>query len=278
MYNLWTPGIFSRFLSQIRDSQLTKGGNEGFVAGVVPAHTSSATPSFGQRSSGLDISWTAAYALNAGWLLRYYGDVASVTEHWPSLMRWADGQLRVAASPSYESNSTSPGLPDFYTWGDWCAAESRADATPGTGPQLAAANFLMALKSMAEIGAAVGDAANAQKYNDTYAKLLPIFDKRFWNSTTETWASDPLELQTLTAVTLGAGVGSPSKRAKAVAALDRDITARGNHLTVGSAGQKWLLRTLSAEGKHDTALRLAMQVRYMKLLYLLLLQCILSRI
>jgi alpha-L-rhamnosidase len=135
MYNLWTPGIYGRFLSQIRDSQLTTGENKGFVAGVVPGHTSATTPTFGARSSGLDISWTAAYPLNAGWLLRYYGDTASVMEHWPSLKLYVDGQLRVAASPAY-ANSTSPGLPDYYTWGDWCAAESRADATPGTGPQV----------------------------------------------------------------------------------------------------------------------------------------------
>jgi hypothetical protein len=135
MYNLWTPGIYGRFLSQIRDSQLTTGENKGFVAGVVPGHTSATTPTFGARSSGLDISWTAAYPLNAGWLLRYYGDTTSVMEHWPSLKLYVDGQLRVAASPGY-ANSTSPGLPDYYTWGDWCAAESRADATPGTGPQV----------------------------------------------------------------------------------------------------------------------------------------------
>ena len=65
MYNLWSPSIFNLFLSQIRDSQLSAGAktNAGFVAGVVPGTTSSALPGSDGKSSGLDLSWTAAYPL-----------------------------------------------------------------------------------------------------------------------------------------------------------------------------------------------------------------------
>ena len=85
------------------------------------------------------------------------------------------------------------------------------------------------------------------------------YDRLYWNENLHTWAADPLELQTLTAISLGAGVGTSAQRAAALEALDQDVVSRGFHLTVGSAGQKWLLRTLSQEGKHDTALQLAMQ-------------------
>ena len=122
--------------------------------------------------------------------------------------------------------------------------------------------FLMALQAMAEIGAAVGDLASAARYNETYAQLVPLYHRRFWNASLGTWASDPLELQTLTALSLAAGVGSASERVSAVAALERDVQSRGYHLTVGAAGVKWLLRTLSEGGRHDTALRLAMQTSY----------------
>jgi hypothetical protein len=287
MYNLWVPNIYSRYLGQIRDSQSTSGANKGFVASRVPGRAPTSTPAFGQSSNGNDISWSAAYPIDAVFLLRYYGDLATVREHWPNLMLYMDGQLRVANGPNFD-NSTSrvrefplnwlffstnsmlclllgngkQGLPDFYYWGDWCAVQPRANATPGTGPEAAAANFLMALRSMVEIGIAVGDHANAARYNTTWAKLVPLYERRFWNDTLQTWASDSMELQTLTALSLAAGVGSRADRASAVAALDRDVRARGNHLTVGSAGAKWLLRTLSQEGKHDTALQLAMQTTF----------------
>ena len=261
MFNLWTPSIYSRYLSQIRDSQSMTGSNRGFVASRVPGRAPSTIPAFGRDSNGNDISWSAAYPLDAGFLLRYYGDLASVTEHWPALMLYMDSQLRVANAPTY-ANSTSRGLPDFYYWGDWCAVEPRVNATPGTGPQAAAANFLLALRAMVEIGKAVGDSTNTARYKDTLAKLVPIFHTRFWNISLGTWASDPMEIQTLTALSLAAGVGSASDRASAVAALDHDVRSRGYHLTVGSAGVKWLLLTLSQEGKHDTALKLAMQTSF----------------
>jgi len=52
MYGLWIPGVYNRFLSQIRDSQITTGANTGFVAGVVPGHTNPAPPVFGAKSGG----------------------------------------------------------------------------------------------------------------------------------------------------------------------------------------------------------------------------------
>lgn len=139
MYNFFVPSIYSRYLGQIRDSQLTDGPNKGFIASRVPGRASTTTPAFGQSSNGVDASWTAAYPLDAGFLLKYYGDLPSVNEHWPTLRLFVDGYLRVANGPTFR-NSTSAGLPDFYYWGDWCAIEPRVTATPGTGPQAAGAN------------------------------------------------------------------------------------------------------------------------------------------
>ena len=116
MYNLWAPSIYSRYLAQIRDSQSTSGATSGFVASVVPGNAPKSIPAFGQSGNRNDLSWSVAYPLDAFFLLRYYGDLASATEHWPSRMLYMDGQLRVASGPSYDT-SPSRGLPDFYYWG-----------------------------------------------------------------------------------------------------------------------------------------------------------------
>ena len=110
MYNLWSPGIFSRFLSQMRDSQLVDGGNAGFMNGVVPGKTNAAQPTGDGKSNGLDISWTAAYPLSASWLIKYYNATDAVKEHWNSIKDYVDGQLRVA------KNISQGGLPNFWTW------------------------------------------------------------------------------------------------------------------------------------------------------------------
>ena len=49
----------------------------------------------------------------------------------------------------------------------------------------------------------------------------------------------------------GDGTASVAAPSEAVMLLRADVEQRDYHLTVGSAGQKWLLRTLSRLGHHD---------------------------
>jgi len=74
---------------------------------------------------------------------------------------------------------------------------------------------------MEVVGVALGATADAAKYAAAYKKLMPVYSARFWNSTLNTWAADPMELQTLTSVSLGAGVGTAAQRKSAVEALDK---------------------------------------------------------
>ena len=260
MYNYWAPGIYSIFLSQIRDSQRTTAPNLGFVTGVVPIAgvASSAVPNnVTGKSSALDISWTAAYPLVAGWIFRYYGDLDSVRDHYPSIKAYIDGNLNTA-----KMIGSPDAMPNFYTWGDWCAVESRATCTPGTGAIAASANFLLALQSIQTIATALGELSDAARWDAQYKRLSAAFDARFWNDAAGTWTTDSMEVQTITSIVLGAGVGSAAHRTIAVATLAANVAKYDNHLTVGSAGQKWLLRTLSKEGHHDVAIKVATQTTY----------------
>ena len=65
----------------------------------------------GHDPNSLDLSWTAAYPLNVGWLLNYYGDIATARKYWPSLKLFCEGQIRMA------ENVTADGLVDFWTYG-----------------------------------------------------------------------------------------------------------------------------------------------------------------
>jgi alpha-L-rhamnosidase len=184
---------------------------------------------------------------------QYYGETAALKAHWPSLKQWIDGQLRVANTTQGQS------LPSFWTWGDWCPVGPRSIVTPATGAEAAAANFLLALSSAVKVADALGETTDAALYRQIHTALLPQYQQQHWNATLGTWANNALELQTLSSVSLATGVGSTADRSRAVARLVEDVEARGDHLTVGSVGQKWLLRTLSEEGHHDTALKLALQ-------------------
>jgi len=74
--------------------------------------------------------------------MKHYNSVRPAERHWPTLVLFMENLLTLAVKDCPDS------LPNFWTWGDWCAVEARATATPGTGPELASFNFIAALDQM----------------------------------------------------------------------------------------------------------------------------------
>ena len=244
MYNFWVVPIYELFLDTIRAEQSNTTGN-------LPVNVPAGTP-----GRPMDISWTAAYPLIAHWLYWYYGDVGVVEEHWPTLKKFVDGQ-RAQMEPA-------SAVPNYFNFGDWCAIESRAVCTPNTGPPAAAANFILSVEAMAAMAGVLGESADQARYTSWLAGYRKDYDKTYYNDALVSYGKTALEIQTMSTVSIGAGAVPAAKEPSVRAALVADIQSRGNHLTVGATGQKWLLRTLSAGGAagHDVALAVASQDSY----------------
>jgi hypothetical protein len=258
MYNFFTPGVHELFVHEMRASQVINASNEyrGFIRGVVPAVTNG-PPQKGPAADPFpgDISWTAAYPLTVSWLHKYYGDVHIIEEHWLTLKAYVDAQRRQMLP--------SDGVPCFYMWGDWCTPfEARSNATEGTGPPSSAANYIMAIDAMVTMADAIGQTADAARYSQELTQWRVAYDARFFDQSTGTYTSNPLEVQTITATALAAKAVPAARLSSAVRALATDVSSRGFHLSVGSVGQKWLLNELTANGHHDSALKVAMQTTY----------------
>jgi hypothetical protein len=95
-----------------------------------------------------------------------------------------------------------------------------------------------AVEAMVSMAKTIGEHDDATRYTDELAQWRTAYDLRFWNASTGTYTGNAPEVQTLSSITLGAGAASASHRSSTVQALTTDIENRGNHLTVGSAGQK----------------------------------------
>jgi len=246
MYNLYSPAVYELFLDVIRSNQNVNKSSPGLgnFPIVVPA---ALAPKPG------DISWTAAYPLIAGWMYQYYGDLNVVRDHWPNLKDYMVGQQREAGAST---------LPTFWACGDWCAVQPRAICSPGTGPPAAGANYILALKSMITMAKALGYDEDVDNFSKELTGFQAAFDRMFWNTTLGTYSNDPMQSQTLSSLAIAADVIPAARKQSVISALTNDIDNRDDHLTVGSAGQKWLLRTLTDIGYHDTALKLATQTTY----------------
>ena len=264
VYALWAPSVWSLFLDTIRDQQVPHASvYSGFVPFVVPAEP---PPLSGTRRPGWapgDLSWTAAYPIVVRTMLLFYGDRALAAEHWPHLAAWADGIARVANSSSHDEQ-----LPTFSVFGDWSCVEPRATCTRGTGPQLAASNYLLALKAMVELASVLGESTAVWRSRLTDGQKA--FVRRFWNASLGSFVGDrpPMERQSLASLALAVISGASQSvvpdemRRQTAEELRREVSGRGHHVTVGATGATHLLTMLSESGAHDDALGLATQASF----------------
>jgi alpha-L-rhamnosidase len=114
---------------------------------------------------------------------------------------------------------------------------------------------------MVVMAGALGESADQARYTSWLSAYKTAYDQTYFNEKLQSYGKTALEVQTMTTVALGAGVVPKAKEAAVRKALVADIQSRGNHLTVGATGQKWLLRMLTAGGaaEHDVALAVAAQ-------------------
>lgn len=252
MYNFDMTAVYRRFLKTMQDTQR----DDGDLPGVVP--NTKFMPAEGEevaRPRTTDISWTGAFPQIARWLMLYAGDTRSAEEAWPALSRY------MAMLASTASNTS---VPDAFIWGDWCAAESRAVATPNTGPQLAAFNYVMNLDAMAQMAGALGKAADEARFAALAAEARPRLYSSYFNRSTGLFGLTPLEAQSCTAAPLVLGGVMPDGGDEALAArLAAHIrSADDSHLTYGSVGAKHVLPVLTATGHHDLAMEIATQTTF----------------
>ena len=282
MFNFEMQGVYEEYLQLIQDSQdLRNGdvpgvvpagrhgavgaaGNEGTVPtgrhGVVGAAANGGLSRGGGGGGETDISWSAAYPLIASWMLTHYNNVRVAERHWSSLKHFVDG-LEAAAG---NSSHCPGGIPNFWTWGDWCAVASRAEATPGTGPVLAAFNYILSLDAMVQMGQALGGRdADVARYQGLAQTFRTRFHGLFYNASTGTYGHDPMLVQSLTTAPLAMGNTIPAPLyANVVARLVDNVAAQGTHLTVGSVGAKHLLPELARAGQQKAAMQIATQTTY----------------
>ena len=72
----------------------------GDVPGVVPSKGPNyvSTRVGAGKGGATDISWSAAYPLITGWLIKHYNNVRMAERHWPTLVLFMENLLTLAAN------------------------------------------------------------------------------------------------------------------------------------------------------------------------------------
>jgi alpha-L-rhamnosidase len=231
-YNRDVAAFFDKWLDDVTDAQLESGVFPDIAPGL-PSLDWSGAPAW--ADAGVIIPWT---------LYQMYGDRGILLRHFTSMTAWMD--YLEHANPGY---LRTRGLGNSYN--DWLAPGD--DNTP---PELlATAYWAYDAALMADIAAAVGRPAEADRYRALREKIGAAFAGAFVSS------DGGMVCQTQTAYVLALHVGliPAGSRQAAARELAAAIERANCHLTTGFVGVGYLLPVLSSHGFTHLAYRLLEQ-------------------
>jgi hypothetical protein len=143
-----------------------------------------------------------------------------------------------------EGNIVSHGLGDWFDIGPNRPGASQLTPIPLT----ATAFYYECARTLARIALHLGNNADALRYENQAAQIKDAFNGKFFSADAGVYATGS---QTAQALPLVLGLVEPERRVAVLDALVRDVRGRGNAITSGDVGYRYLLRALADGGRSD---------------------------
>lgn len=228
LLNWRSAGAYTKWMNDIRDEQR----DSGEIAAIVP------TSGWGY-AWGNGPAWDSAYVLIPWYVYQYRGDRRILEANYESMRRYVD----------YVASRSPEHIADFGL-GDWAPADTETprDVT-STG------YFYVDAVIVAQAAALQGLDADVTKYSRLAEKIRAAFNRKFYQGDGN-YAGDS---QTALSCALYQGLTDSSELSRVVERLVAAVHAKDDHLDVGILGAKYLFRTLSDNGHHELAYRIATQ-------------------
>lgn len=221
--------IFNKGMLDMADSQTA----EGLVPDIAPEYVVfndgfRDSPEWGIAS--IIVPWQEyLWTGNPTLLRRYYSTMARYLDYLGSR---ATGHI------------LDHGLGDWYDLGP--NPPGQAQLTPRA--LTATAFYYEGARVMSEAARLAGKKSDAARYDALATEIRHAFNARFFNATNSSYATGS---QTGNAIPLVLGIAPAEHRDKVVQSIVEDIRSRGNGLTAGDVGYRYLLRSLADAGRSD---------------------------
>jgi len=232
LYNFAPAAAYTKWMNDFKDEQR----QSGELPGIVP------TSGWGYHW-GNGPAWDSAYVLIPWYLYQYCGDVRILAEHYDRLKRYVDYLTSKASN-----HVVSIGL------GDWVPAKTKTpEKVTSTGYYYCDA---VIVSRAAEL---LGKDEDAKKYADLARDIKEAFNKEFFDDTTGQYAGGT---QTALSCALYHGFVEPEERERVVNNLVSNVESQQGHLDAGILGTKYLLNSLTENGRADVAYTIATRTTY----------------
>lgn len=183
--------------------------------------------------------WGCALILAAWQHFVWTGDAAPLQRHYGAMVRYAD-YLATRA----DGHLLSHGLGDWYDLGP-----NRPGFAQLTPVALTATAFHFLVRDrLAMIAAELGRPDEAAQHQRHAEEIGRAFNAAFFDSARALYATGS---QTAQALPLAVGLVPAGHESAVLASLVQDVQSRGNALTAGDVGYRFLLRALADGGRSD---------------------------
>ena len=230
--------LFAKTINDIADSQLAN----GLVPTIAPEYTIFRDRGDTNHLRGMfgdSPEWSSTFILVPWQQYEFDGDVNLFRTHYDAMKNY------VAYLGSRADNCiVNYGLGDWYDIGPKKPGVSQLTPIALT----ATAFYFQDAEIMSRAAALLGRDDDARQFSELAGKIRAAFNEKFYDPANHIYATGS---QTANSIPLVMGICEPANRAAVVDAIVADVRKRGNALTAGDVGYRYLLRALADGGRND---------------------------
>lgn len=228
--------MFQKGMNDMADAQLA----DGFVPNIAPEYVVFGKSKDDHSNAFRDSpEWGSAFILVPWQQYQFTGDVELLRAHYEQMKRYV-AYLGTRAS----NNIVSHGLGDWYDVGP--KPPGFAQLTPKA--LTATAFYQHDTWILAQAAGLLGKTDEQKIFSEKAEEIRVAFNAEFFNATNGTYATGS---QCANAIPLVMNLCEPANRAAVLDAIVRDVRERGNAVTAGDVGYRYLLRALAEGGRSD---------------------------
>lgn len=170
----------------------------------------------------------------------YYGDASLIEKYYPVMKNYVD-YLGTKAT----NHIVSYGLGDWYDYGTHAAGYSKNSPIALS----ATSHYFYGASLVAKAAKLLNRTEDISKYETLTADIKSAFNKEFFNVETKQYGSSS---QFSNAVPVFMDIVEPQYKAAVMQNLLADIKAKGDRLTTGDVGNRYLFQALARNGENET--------------------------
>ncbi|MDD3036734.1 glycoside hydrolase family 78 protein [Bacteroides sp.] len=226
-YNL--ASLYAKIMDDMAASQLENG--------AIPT----IAPEYVHFADGFEDTpeWGCSFIICPWYIYQWYGDKRLIIEHYPAMKKYLE-YLGTRAN----NHIIAYGLGDWFDIGPKSPGYAQLTSNGVTATAIYYYNTMM-LKEMAKL---LGKEADEKSFETLAENIKKAYNTTFFHPEEGTYDRNS---QTAGAISLYMDLVTPGNKARVLDNLIKDIVGRGNALTAGDVGYRYVLRALENSGNSD---------------------------